>query len=373
MSTAGSLLVVAGEASGDDLGAAVVRDLGVGGFGWGGSQLRAEGVETLRDVSSLGVMGVGSVLARAPSLVKAVRALLRTVRARRPRAALLVGFSELNAWLGPRLRRQGVRVLWYAPPQVWAWRPGRARRLAAACDRMAVLLPFERELWQRVGAEVTWVGHPATDPPLVTREQARCELGLPSNRPLLALLPGSRRQEVQRHTEPMLAAAVRLRRRRPDLEARVIVAPGLDEATRRRLLAAARSAAIDASSAPVRRIVPAFDAALVASGTATLECAVFGAPPVIVYRTDVLSAAVARRLLRVRFVGLPNLILNRAVFPELLQSEVRPQRLARAAAELIDHHPRYVEYCKQVRTELEIPGPGTASLRAAEILRPWLS
>jgi len=317
-------------------------------------------------------MGIPSVLARAPALVRATRALLRALRDRQPRAALLVGFSEYNSWLGPKLRRRGVRVLWYAPPQVWAWRPKRARKLATACDRMAVLLPFERELWQRAGADVTWVGHPATDPPVMTREQARRDLGLSSRRVLLALLPGSRAQEVRRHAGPMLTAAAELGRRRPALDARVIVAPTLDEGTRRRLVATAHEAGVAALFEPARRVIPAFDAALVASGTATLECAVSDVPPVIVYRTDALSALVARRLLRVRSVGLPNLILDRAAFPELLQSELEPPRLVQAAAELIDNRPRYVEYCRQVRSELEIAGPGGASLRVAEALRPWL-
>jgi hypothetical protein len=157
------VLVVAGEGSGDAMAAPVVRQLGVPAFGLGGTALGAVGMELVSDLSRTAAMGVGAVLVRAPLLIDAGRRLLSEARRRKPRAALLVGFSEFNAWLGPRLRKLGMRVLWYSPPQIWAWRGGRADTLRDACDRMAVILPFEEELWRAHGADAHYVGHPSLE------------------------------------------------------------------------------------------------------------------------------------------------------------------------------------------------------------------
>src|SRR5262249_7440141 len=152
------------EPSGDALAADVVARLGRPSFGLGGPRLARAGTDVLVDLRSFTSMGIAPVLLRAPRLLGASRALARAVRLHRPRAALLVEFSELNARLAPRLKHRGARVLWYAPPQVWAWRPGRAPGIAADVDRLAVLLPFETEAWRKAGGTVDYVGHPAASP-----------------------------------------------------------------------------------------------------------------------------------------------------------------------------------------------------------------
>src|SRR5687767_2679958 len=143
------------------MAAPVVRRLSVPGFGLGGPRLRDAGVELVGDVSELAVLGIGETLRKAPAISRAAVRLLREIGRRRPRAALLAGYSEFNTWLGARLRARGTRVLWYGAPQVWAWRPGRAPNIRRACDRLAVVLPFEQALWRGLGADARYVGHPA--------------------------------------------------------------------------------------------------------------------------------------------------------------------------------------------------------------------
>jgi lipid-A-disaccharide synthase len=364
--------VVAGEGSGDLMAAAVVGRVGVCAFGWGGERLRAVGMETLLDVAELGVMGMGAAMARKlPAIVYRGGRLLATVRRRRPAAALLVGFSELNCWLGRRLRRQGIPVLWYGPPQIWAWRKRRGHAVKRAADRLAVLLPFEQELWQRLGADVVYVGHPALEATRLERADARKRLGATHQR-LVALLPGSRAQEVRRHLPVLLCAADRLRTCASDLESRVLVAPALPASAAEWVARTAQGHGVQVLEDGTTELLSGFDLAAVASGTATLQCAVAGVPPVIVYRTELVSAWVVRRLLRVPCVGLPNLVLGQPAFPELLQHSLHPVSLSAALCQVLDRRAQYLDRCRRVRTKLELPGGRAPSCAVAELLEPWL-
>jgi lipid-A-disaccharide synthase len=365
---------VAGEGSGDALAAPVVERLGVDAFGLGGPRLARAGVALVADLRSLSVMGFASVVRRGPALVRAVASVVRATRARRPRAALLVGFSEVNARLAVWLRGQGMRVLWYGPPQVWAWREGRARMLATRCDRLAVLLPFEVAVWRAAGANVEYVGHPALDLPFgpagLPRDGVRA---VPvAGKIRVAILPGSRSHEVRAHLPSLLGATHELARRHGPIMARVVRAPALDARDAIWLEGRARASGVPVTDEPVEAVLGS-DVALVASGTATLECAALGVPPVIVYRTDPLTFAIARRLVRVPHVGLPNLVLGRAAFPELLQREVTIARIADAATAVLVAHAGHVAACGAVRAAL---GAGldsqSASTRVAALLAPWL-
>jgi lipid-A-disaccharide synthase len=355
------LLVVAGEASGDALAAEVLDELGVASFGLGGPRVARAGAELVSDVMPIAAMGVTAALQRAPRLAAAIGALAAAVRRRRPRAALLVGFSEVNAHLARWLKRRGTRTLWYAPPQVWAWRPGRATRIAKDCDRIAVLLPFEAACWARSGASVEYVGHPA-----MRRE---CS-GAVSAR-TIALLPGSRSHEVRAHLSPMLEAAAHFAP--SGFAATLVLAEGLDARTADWAEAAARARGVRTTRGGVGAIAGAA-AAVVASGTATLECAVLEVPPVIVYRTDALTFAIATRLVSVEHVGLPNLVLGKRAFAELLQHDVRPRRIADALSDVLGEPERHRALCRDVRAALRDPlGAMRPSQRVAERLRPWLA
>ena len=365
------LLVVAGEPSGDMLGARVVAELGVPSFGLGGTELQAAGTELIADVGRAAAMGLSAPLASAPAFLRAVLDLSRAVRKRRPRAALLVGFSEVNARIATWLKRRRVRVVWYAPPQVWAWRRGRAARIARTVDRLAVLLPFESDVWRRAGGRADYVGHPAFDRARRGPRQTTASAG-PR---LVALLPGSRKHELLAHLPAMLdAVSNHATPRGVALSARVVLSRALPEDTRNWARRAAAERGVLVSSDPIEIAVRGAHAAVVSSGTATLECAALGVPPVIVYRTDRVTHFVARNLVRVPWIGLPNLVLRRHAFPELVQGAVTAERIGDALRQILEDPAPHLSACDETLTAMsEGLGAGTAAERVAHMVEPWLS
>ncbi len=333
--------MVAGEASGDRAAASVLAELkGVRAFGMGGLALAGAGAELTFDLRSLTALGIGDVVARAGPVAQAYRAVTAATKVHRPRAALLVNYSEFNLRLAAKLKKRGTKVLFYIAPQIWAWRPSRAEALRESVDKLAVILPFEESLWRSHGVDATYVGHPLTETFAQDRSTARRLLDLTPSAPAVAMMPGSRPHECERHLKPMLAAYEKIRRERASLDARVLLAPSLAGPARAEVLELARRARVPvypiAPDGTAREILSAFDVSLCASGTASLEAAFAGALPVIVYRTGLVTEGIARLLMQTPYVGLPNVLLARAAFPELLQREVTPHNVARAMTELLD-------------------------------------
>ena len=370
-----SALISAGEPSGDRAASRVVRRLrqaGVASFGLGGPACDAAGMETCARAEEHSAMGVLDVAARASSVVRSMSVLRREARARRPGVAILVNYTEFNTRLAAALRGMGVRIVWYAAPQVWAWRPRRGRRLARLVDTMAVVLPFEEPLWRAHGVDARYVGHPSLeglDP--AARGAARARLGLAADT-AIALLPGSRAHEVRRLLPAMLRAVRPLSPRQPDV--RILLSQSLGDPHLRhaRMLADREGIAVHevASEEGAAPLLAAFDVSLCASGTASLEAAVAGAAPVVTYRLDPLSALVARALLRTPHVALPNVLLGRAAFPELLQKAARPGRMAAALAGLLDRSDAARADCAAVREALgAVHEP---SRKVAEMACAWL-
>ncbi len=369
------LLVVAGEASGDRTAAAVLERLpGARAFGLGGPALAEAGAELVSDMREWTALGLGEAAARGHGVWQAWRALSREVRKRRPRAAMLVGYSEFNARLAPSLHRRGTRVLWYGAPQVWAWRAGRTESVRRSVDRMAVVLPFEEPLWRAAGADAHYVGHPARETVLVDRRDARQSLGMTPTASAVAILPGSRPHEVRRLLEPMLDAYEVVRSDRASVDARVFIAPSLDAATRdwvRHTCDRPHVAAFDVDARMgVMPLLPAFDVALCASGTVSLEAALARAVPVVAYRVGLATELAARALLRSEHVALPNVLLGRRAFTELLQRDVRVDRLAAALADALDRRAQLVADCAEVETRLGDARRPSAAVAA--MLAPWL-
>ncbi len=370
-----SLLVVAGEASGDRAASAVVARLpAVQAFGLGGPALASQGVTLVGDLRASTALGVGEAGARAWSLMRAWRAVVRAAHARRPRAALLVNYTEFNARLAPQLRAAGVRVLWYGAPQVWAWRARRTTTLRRCVDRMAVMLPFEAPIWREAGVDAHYVGHPALETTPLDRDAARVALGMTPYAATVAVLPGSRPHEVRRLLTPMLDAYERVRADRASVDARVLVASSLDEATQRWLRAlcsSRRVATFDVDpQLGAMAVLRGFDATLCASGTASLEAALARAVPVIAYRVGVTTELAARALLTAPNVALPNVLLGRRVFTELLQRDAYAQRIAQALADALDRRPTLVAACDAV--EAALGEERTPSAAVAWMLAPWL-
>jgi lipid-A-disaccharide synthase len=371
------LLVVAGEASGDRAAAAVVRalrDEPVTVLALGGAALEAAGVSLLGNLRDTTAMGLGAVATRARALVTTAARILHAAAREPLDAALLVNYSDFNARLAPVLHRRGIHVVWYGAPQIWAWRSGRADALRPHVDRMAVMLPFEEPLWRERGVDAHYVGHPAREIPMLTRTEARRALGLTDLASTIAILPGSRPHEVTSLLAPMLDAAERVRQDRASIDTRVLLASSLDRSTRRwaRDLAARHGvSSFDVRAADgAGAVLPAFDVALTASGTAALEAVLARAVPVIAYRVGLATEAIARLLVRTPHYALPNVLLERRAFPELVQRDVTAGSLARAIARSLDARDELLLACDEV--ERVLGDRKTPSHAVAAMLRPWL-
>jgi lipid-A-disaccharide synthase len=338
-----SVMIVAGEASGDQHAARLVRRLrarspGIAFHGMGGRALREAGVELLVDSTELAVVGVVEVLRHYPRLKAALERLRQTLRERRPDLLVLVDYPDFNLRLARTAKALGIPVLYYVSPQVWAWRRGRVETIARLVDHMAVIFPFEVEIYRAAGVPVTFTGHPLAETVRPDRDAADTlrRWGLEPGRRTVALLPGSRRSEIRRLLVPALEAARRLHRRDPSLQFILPLAPGLDEAAlapwladRGLPLALAREDTVNA--------VAASAAALTASGTATLVVGLLGTPLVIYYKVAWPTYLLGRLLVRgVRHIGMVNVLAGRAIAPEFIQHEARPERLADALWELLE-------------------------------------
>ncbi|HEX4381729.1 MAG TPA: lipid-A-disaccharide synthase [Myxococcales bacterium] len=368
-----SLLIVAVEASADLHGAAVLRELralvpDLKAFGAGGPRMRAEGFEALVRAEDLSVMGIAEVLPALPRIFEAMDALREAARERKPSLALLIDSPDFNLRLARRLRELRIKVAYFIGPSVWAWRTYRVKQIARDVARMLVILPFEAAFYAKHGVEARYVGNPLADElralPAATADRAAAQTVVfgAATGPVLALLPGSRLQEIHRLWPPMLAAARKLQASTPGLRLVVPIAGTLDRA----LFGYAPDVQFVSSAAIA---LAAADAAIVASGTATLEAALALVPQVVVYRTSWLSWLVGRLLIRVRFISLPNLLAGKALVPELLQSRCTPQNIAGSVAPLLAGGPdreAQLEGLRAVRAELLPPGAPGASRRAAE-------
>lgn len=307
--------------------------------GIAGPQLLAAGCQGLYPMERLSVVGLAEVVRRVPELLRARRRLLARWAASPPGVFVGVDAPDFNLGLERRLRARGVPTVHYVSPSVWAWRRYRVRKVARAVDRLLVLFPFEADFYERHGVPVRLVGHPLADripmEPVVA--QARRELGLPAEGEWVALLPGSRAGEVARLSAPLLGAAAWLRARRPGLG---FLVPAASPETRAVFESEWRRAGADLPlrvfDGHSRTVMAAADVVLLASGTATLEALLLKRPMVVTYRVHPLTYALARRLVRVAHVSLPNLLAGRALVPELLQDQATPERLGAAVLSFLE-------------------------------------
>ena len=369
--------VVAGESSGDNLGAALIRAIRereprARFVGVAGPAMQAAGCEPLAASSELAVIGLFEVLHHLPRLWRLRRRLRAEFLALRPDAFVGIDAPEFNLNLAPSLHAAGIRTVQYVSPQVWAWRRGRARRMAGFLDLVLCLLPFEREVYDEAGLRAIFTGHPLADqlPLEPDRAAARAELGVDPAAPLLALLPGSRVGEVARLAGDFAGAAAWLAARRPGLQ----FAAALADARTRGLFE--RALAARAPGVPVRifegrsrAVLTAASVVLVASGTATLETLLCKRPMVVAYRLGRASAFALRGLglLKVAHFAQPNLLAGRRVVPELAQAEVTPERLGRELERWLDSPEAVAELATQFAAIHRQLRQG-ASERAAEAI-----
>jgi lipid-A-disaccharide synthase len=321
-----------------------------------------EGVELLAGVDELAVMGFAEVLSRLPYFIRLRRQVFEALDRERVDLVVPIDYPGFNLRLARRATKRRIPVLYYIAPQVWAWHKSRTKQLARDARKVAVILPFEAEFLRRHGAEAEFVGSPLLElPSPVTARDEWCRTrGIDPRRPLLGLFPGSRAQEVKRHLELFEAAAAEVTRRNPDVQVRLGRAPDLDPAH----FSAARTTAVDGA----RELLLYSTAALVKSGTTTLEAALAGTPFAVVYRMNPVSWQIARRLVKVPHIALANLVAEERLAPEFVQDAATPEALAGALVPLLaagsEERIEMKEGFARIRERL---GSHRASERVAEI------
>ena len=336
------IALVAGEASGDILGAGLMQAIKTQHpdaefIGVGGARMEAEGLQSSFPMERLAVMGLVEVLGRLFELLGRRRQLARELIAAKPDVFIGIDAPDFNLGLELKLRRAGIRTVHYVSPSVWAWRQKRVLKIRDACDLMLTLFPFEAQFYDAHQVPVRFVGHPLADaiPPQADRSAARESLDLPQDEPVVALMPGSRGGEVARLGELFLDAAIRLRALRPGIRFLLPCATPERRAQLEQMLAS-RDLPLTLLNGRSHEALAACDAVLIASGTATLEALLYKRPMVVAYRVAPLTYRILKRLVKSPYISLPNLLAERLLVPELIQDAATAEALAQALAPLID-------------------------------------
>ena len=368
------IMIVAGEASGDLHGANLakaIRELApeVSVCGMGGEAMAAQGVEILYDAARMAVVGLVEVLSHYGDIRAAQQTMLNRLRERPPHLLILIDYPGFNLWLAKKAKRLGIPIFYYISPQVWAWHASRVKTIRRLVDRMAVILPFEQEFYRERGMAVEFVGHPLLDSVVSrrSREAFLNEHGIAPQATVVGLLPGSRRKELATLLPDFLAAAQRLAATHDNLAFLLPLAPGLDQADLDRNGLADSPLPITVVRGERYELMAACNAVLAASGTVTLELAILNVPMVAAYRTAPLTYWLGRKLVKVKYMTLVNLVVDREVVPELLQDEVSPQSLVERLEPLLFDHQAIDSMCQGLaELRQRLGGPG-ASQRAARL------
>lgn len=367
------VLIVAGEASADLHGSNLVKEIkrldpGITFRGVGGQNMEREGVRILVPSSEMAVVGLTEVLPRLHLITRTYYALKRILKEERPDLLILIDYPDFNIRLARVARRACVPVLYYISPQVWAWRKGRVKKIKRQVDRLAVILPFEETLYRQRGVNAEYVGHPLIDaiPPRQERREALKGLDVRDSYPIIGLLPGSRREEVRNLLPPMVQAASILQANFPNLQCLIPLASTISEDLIHDILGKP-PVETTVLRGKIYSILNACDFAFVTSGTATLETSIMQVPMVILYRVSRVTYWIARRVIKVPYIGLPNLVAGAKIVPEIIQDEITPERLAREALAILQDGERRQNMVKGLINVREKLGVRSASRRTAQI------
>ncbi len=392
------VFVIAGEASGDLHGSNLIRALKsrlpqARFVGIGGPKMEEAGLELLFPSSDLAVVGVVEVIGHIRPILKAFGRTTAWLRKERPDLLILIDYPEFNLQVAGRAKKLGIPIFYYISPQVWAWRQGRVKKLRRLVDRMAVILPFEKAFFRSRGMEVTFVGHPLLD--VVKAEVSKTEFcretGLNPERPIVGLVPGSRKSEISRLFPVMAGAAERIFQDRQDVQFVVPLAPSLDPG-----ILESFNCPITISFAtdphrqlqtekslnhPIIRVVQgqtydaiaASDLILAASGTVTLEAAILGTPMVVTYKVSLITCLLGKCLIKVPFASLVNLVAGRQVVTEIIQQDVTPERLSQEALSLLRDDAGRENMIKDLKEVKNALGGSGAAERAADLAMELIS
>jgi lipid-A-disaccharide synthase len=374
--SATTILLSAGEASGDmyaaRLALALKQRADVELFGMGGPQMRAAGVEIVVDYAEVSVLGITEVLKKLPSLRRAMRRLVEEAQRRRPPLAILTDFPGFHLRLARKLSPLNIRNIYYICPQFWAWRPWRANLVRRRFAQALCIFPFEEKFYRDAGVAVEFIGHPLVGnvKANLSRAEFCTENGLNVDKPIVTILPGSRRGEIEYHGAILAQGLAQLRLAIPEVQAVVAVAPGVNRTELEACFGSGNEVRF-VTGATYDALATA-DLAIVSSGTATVEAALLGKPMIVIYRLSPLSAKLAKPLVRTEFFSMVNLIAGREVVPELIQDDFTPIRVASEAISLLSASKESLEKLATMRRGLaevtRLLGPPRAVERAADAI-----
>ena len=367
------ILISAGEASGDLYAGAVTRGIKqlnpeAEVFGMGGDCLREAGGEVLFDIKDHSLMGFVEVLKKLPDVWKLRNAFIDLMEKRKPDVLLTIDYPGFNMRLAKLAKERGINVVYFIAPQVWAWRPGRAADVAKVTDKIACIFPFECDFYKSYGADIEFIGHPLVDTvkPSLSRKEAEELAGKRTGHPLILLMPGSREMEIQRLLPVMLDAVKILKQKRPELDfaiprAATIAKEILEDSVRQ---AGLNIRLIEGHNYDVMSVA---DLAIVTSGTVTLEAAMCGLGCEILYKSSPVSFWIAKRVVKIPNIGLPNIVAGRQIEPELLQDDCTPDKIASTALELLEPE-RFAQLQRDLQEVKEKLGEPGAVKRVAELV-----
>ena len=367
------ILISAGEASGDIHAAAVTAalkkiDSAIEVFGMGGDALRAAGGEVLFDIKDHGVMGFVEVIKKLPDLFKLRSDFARVMDERKPDCLVVVDYPGFNMKLAKVAHDKGIPVVSYIAPSAWAWNKGRAKNVAKIVDKVACIFPFEYDVYEEAGAPVEFVGHPLLDivHPTMERAEAEAWAGKEAGHPLVLLMPGSRLMEIEKMLPTLLEGAKLLKKQLPEVQ---FAMPRAGTIPLELLQSKIKASGLEIKITEGHNydLFSVADLALATSGTVTLEAALCGLPSVIVYRTSALNAFIARRVINIPNIGLPNIVAGRQILPELLQEDFTPANVAKTAVELLapERRPQLEADLAFMKARLGVPG---AVKRVAQLI-----
>lgn len=354
--------IIAGEASGDLHGGNLIRqihrqDEQADIRAWGGDLMQAAGATLVRHIRDLAFMGFVEVLKHLRTILNNISFCKKDILAFKPDVLVLIDYPGFNLRIAKWAKAQGIRIAYYISPQVWAWKEGRVKEIRRNVDKMLVILPFEQDFYKKWSFEVTYVGHPLVE--VIAAEQAKPPPVSLSEKPIIALLPGSRRQELSAKLPVMLQMVDRF----PDYQFVVAGAPSLEASDYEHYLKGSSALLVRGSTYELLRQA---HAALVTSGTATLETALFGVPEVVCYRGNPISYWLAKKLIKVKYISLVNLIMDAPVVPELIQHDLNPELLEKTLRTIAGATPERKEMKTRYRQLWQLLGTLPASESAAQ-------
>lgn len=369
-----TVMIIAGEASGDMHGASLVTEMlkiepSLNFYGIGGDKMAEAGAKLFANVSQTAVVGLTEVISKLFGFIKIIRRLIKSLDELKPSLVILIDYPDFNLNIvAPAAKKRNIPVFYYISPQVWAWRKGRINQIKKLVDKMAVILPFEVDIYAGKGFPVNYVGHPLLDlvKPAYSKAESRAKFDLSGDKTTIGLLPGSRISEVEKLLPEMLQAAVILSQKKPDSQFVLPLAGTLKETIINEIISRS-GVKVNVIKGNTYDAIACADLAIVASGTATLETALLGVPMIIVYKISPFSYFIGKLAISVKNIGLVNIIAGKTIVPELIQDEANGKNIAREALKILTNEERSLEIVKQlaqIRAKLGNPG---AAIRAAQL------